>query len=142
MLAAIVGGVGALLLVRWLAVAFELVRYPLSHWKDREWEAQIGATKDESILFAELVCRVHPPIDAKMALGYMECLVIDPNCQETRIPGDFLSAQYDPPGVSGKYQTGGVVGEYEFRWYASNKRRKLYEITRRRFNVGTGDLAL
>ncbi len=73
-LAAVIGAVGGLLLVPGSLFTFELVRYPLSRYRDA-WEARPGRTMADEVLF-ELVCKVHPPVEVS-TLGYMEFRVKD-----------------------------------------------------------------
>ena len=124
-LAAVIGAVGGLLLVPGSLFTFELVRYPLSRYRDA-WEARPGRTMADEVLF-ELVCKVHPPVEVS-TLGYMEFRVKDSSEASLRLLDGELDA--NPGKVVAWCKLKPCPGAYEARWYASTKRRKLYEITR------------
>ncbi|HEX5309085.1 MAG TPA: hypothetical protein VFW38_08395 [Solirubrobacteraceae bacterium] len=130
--AAFVGAIGGLLLVRFFAFLIHLVLYRLSGWKDSTWVAGFSFKGD--MLFFLLHCKVHPPASVA-SLGYMECLVIDGAGRKTWITNDHLAQHADPVGVAAKIWAADSPGPYEVRWYGSTERRHLYEITRAVFDI-------
>jgi hypothetical protein len=133
-IAALLGGLGAVLLVRGVFWLVACAVYPLRRWKDGEWEARLTVpNKNIEIMLVELASTRDPPLDPETTLGHVECLVTDPAGQERM--AQFLRASDGV--ISAPHETHMVRGTYEVRWYGTNKQHKQYEITRRRFAVGT-----
>lgn len=138
--AAVIGAIAGLLLVRLGFLLFSLAWYPLRGYRSKDWEPQLGVTGPATdgqtqggIFFFDLVCLVHPPIDVRVSLGYMECLVIDPHGDEHRILDSLLAIQMNPVAVSGKLLLP-HPGKYTVHWYATYG-KGLYEITRKSFHI-------
>jgi hypothetical protein len=134
--AAVIGAIGGLLLVRLGFFLFYLALYPLSYWKNKDWYAHLHIVDGAGggIFFWELVCLATPPIDVRVSMVYMECLVIDPHGDEHWILDNLLSVSPDPTAVCGKLQSS-ISGKYSVRWYATYGERRLSEVTRRTFHV-------
>jgi hypothetical protein len=129
------GSVAGLALVWLLAFVGSWLLYWRAGFRNPDWEGELFALGGNRVMF-QLNCTAHPPVDPRVSLGYMECLVIDPDGRHILVPDGFINGQITPTGkssVSIDFDTKGVEGSYETRWYASTPRRRQYELTRESF---------
>lgn len=122
-LAALVGGAGALVFAYAVVFLWSAAAYRLSGYRDQVWEAEVDLEAPEMV-FAQLHCRLDPPAPIP---HHLEIAV--------RCPSGRLLALGDQLRLTGRMNPVGVFanlaphmeldpGPYELRWYALTDQHK------------------
>jgi len=132
LLAAVVGGVGALVVVRGGLFLFELGCYRWSRSNER-WRAT-GHIAGNGVQFA-LRRREDATHEPSSIHGVMECVVKGPSGVRTYPDGQIHSRGDGEVFVQWTGEPDGhYAGDYEVRWYGS-ARGKFFEITREAWSM-------
>jgi hypothetical protein len=147
---AIIGSVGGLFiaggLLLWGMLLYVRVWLPL--WdRHRGWEPTWEYFPGSDAVFLRLKCRIFPPISTD-SLGHKECVVRHEGTIKVLASGDSVLETSIPTGdvnlsiptVQAILSLHGESGEYEVRWYGTN--RKRYEIARKTFVIQSPAAAL
>jgi hypothetical protein len=146
---AVIGSVAGLLIVGglllWCMLFYLRVWLPL--WdRYRGWEPTWEYFPGSDAVLMRLVCRIVPPVSTD-SLGHKECVVKRPDgttwlvaaggsVMDTLIPtGDVTHSM---PAAQAILNLRGESGDYEVRWYGTN--RKRYEIARKKFSIPSATL--